>query len=179
MTIVKYDAMSLKELRKYVLSHREDVEAFQRYVDRSKAEENMISLDLSDEQWEEKVKAAIRCSSEAIRWYPSDGKDDPKFSKIENWWRNLAHKTVVISHITGMEIDRETGIWEPIQLNPQKQVIIREFSIEVVSSTAVVKYIDRDGLCHELEAIAIDLELAKNNFFAWLNSLDEVVVFHF
>ena len=179
MTVAKYDAMSLKELRKYVLSHREDVEAFQRYIDRSKAEDNMISLDLSDDQWEEKVKAAIRYSSEAVRWYHSDGKNDPEFSEIVKWWRNLAHKTVVISHITGMEIDRETGIWEPVQLNPQKQVTILESSIEVVSSMAVVKYVDRDGLCHELEAIAIDLDLAKNNFFAWLNSLDEVVVFHF
>ncbi|WP_228054584.1 DUF6887 family protein [Gloeocapsopsis crepidinum] len=37
MTKADFDAMNLDELRRYVLAHREDVNAFYVYVDRSKA----------------------------------------------------------------------------------------------------------------------------------------------
>jgi hypothetical protein len=36
MTLVNYNQMSLDELRRYVLTHREDINAFHIYVDRSK-----------------------------------------------------------------------------------------------------------------------------------------------
>lgn len=39
-----FAAMSRKELRAYLLSHREDEEAFFAYVDRSEAEANWIEL---------------------------------------------------------------------------------------------------------------------------------------
>jgi hypothetical protein len=35
--------MNLDELRRYVLSHREDIDAFEAYIDRSKAEGRMMS----------------------------------------------------------------------------------------------------------------------------------------
>ncbi|MGJ5676571.1 MAG: DUF6887 family protein [Nostochopsis sp.] len=59
MTTTNYDAMSLDELRRYVLSHREDIVAFQAYVDRSKAVGRMISIDLNDNNWEETLTDQI------------------------------------------------------------------------------------------------------------------------
>jgi hypothetical protein len=55
-----YDAMSLDELRRYVLTHREDLEAFHSYIDRSKAQGQMISIDLNSNRWEEDLTARIQ-----------------------------------------------------------------------------------------------------------------------
>lgn len=44
MTSANFAAMELDVLRRYVLAHREDVMAFQAYVDRSKAEGRMMSI---------------------------------------------------------------------------------------------------------------------------------------
>ena len=41
-----FTAMSRKELREYLLTHREDEEAFFAYVDRSEVEANWIELPL-------------------------------------------------------------------------------------------------------------------------------------
>lgn len=60
MTSINYEAMSLDELRQYVLSHREDIAAFHQYVDRSKAAGRMITIDPSDPQWEENLERKIR-----------------------------------------------------------------------------------------------------------------------
>lgn len=59
MTLVNYQAMSLKELRRYILTHREDIAAFHAYVDRSKSEGRMITINPNDENWEAKVQQAI------------------------------------------------------------------------------------------------------------------------
>ncbi len=59
MTLVNYQAMTLKELRRYVLTHREDIAAFHAYVDRSKSEGRMITINPIDENWEAKVQQAI------------------------------------------------------------------------------------------------------------------------
>ena len=59
MTLVNYQAMTLKELRRYVLTHREDIAAFYAYVDRSKSEGKMITINPNDENWEEQFKQAI------------------------------------------------------------------------------------------------------------------------
>lgn len=177
MTVARYDAMSLNELRQYALTHREDVEAFHMYIDRSKSEGQMISLDLSNDQWEEKVKQKIRYSSEAIRWYCSNKEDSSKVSTITKWWRELDKKNVIKHHITGMEIDRTTGIWEPLQINPPVQVLLSEPNIDVGELTAFVKYRDRDGLTNEIEAVAIDLDLVKQNLFVWPTRSAEVFIF--
>ncbi|OUL34698.1 hypothetical protein [Nostoc sp. 106C] len=60
MTTANYDAMGLDELRRYVLTHREDIIAFQVYVDRSQAAGRMISIDMSDIQWEENLSDRIQ-----------------------------------------------------------------------------------------------------------------------
>lgn len=60
MSAANYDAMSLDELRRYVLTHREDVAAFHVYVDRSKATGRMISIDLNDVGWEENLTGRIQ-----------------------------------------------------------------------------------------------------------------------
>jgi hypothetical protein len=63
MTLPNYDAMSLDELRQYVLTHRDDTSAFHRYVDRSQATGRMITIDLDDAQWEAIVDQKIRQAS--------------------------------------------------------------------------------------------------------------------
>ncbi|MDZ7958261.1 MAG: hypothetical protein RMY34_10225 [Aulosira sp. DedQUE10] len=63
MTTANYNAMNLDELRRYVLTHREDIVAFQVYVDRSQAAGRMISIDMSDTQWEENLTERIQAIS--------------------------------------------------------------------------------------------------------------------
>ena len=53
MKSANYDLMSLDELRHYVLTNREDLAAFQVYVDRSKSSGRMISINPKDNRWEE------------------------------------------------------------------------------------------------------------------------------
>lgn len=60
MTAANYDAMSLDELRRYVLTHREDVNAFHTYIERSKATGRMISIDLNNTLWEENLTKQIQ-----------------------------------------------------------------------------------------------------------------------
>lgn len=55
MTLMNYKSMELDELRRYMLRHREDIDAFQTYVDRSKAEERMINIDSEDPQWQREI----------------------------------------------------------------------------------------------------------------------------
>jgi hypothetical protein len=50
MTSASYETMSLDELRQYVLTHRENIQAFHVYIDRSKASGRMIAIDPSDPQ---------------------------------------------------------------------------------------------------------------------------------
>lgn len=60
MTLVNYDTMSLDELRQYVLTHREDIDAFHIYVDRSKAAGRMITINLDDPNWEKALERRIQ-----------------------------------------------------------------------------------------------------------------------
>ena len=53
MTSANYDTMNLNDLCHYVLTNREDLAAFQVYIDRSKASGRMISIDPKDAGWEE------------------------------------------------------------------------------------------------------------------------------
>lgn len=55
-----YDRMSLDELRRYVLTHREDDNAFYAYIERSKASGRMISVDLSSDRAEENLDSYIQ-----------------------------------------------------------------------------------------------------------------------
>ena len=60
MTAANYDAMSLDELRRYVLTHREDDNAFHIYIERSKAAGRMIGVNLNDTLWEENLTKRIQ-----------------------------------------------------------------------------------------------------------------------
>jgi hypothetical protein len=60
MTSTSYETMSLDELRQYVLTHRENIQAFHVYIDRSKASGRMIAIDPSDPQWENNLTPEIR-----------------------------------------------------------------------------------------------------------------------
>jgi hypothetical protein len=55
MTLLNYSVMELDELRRYVLSHREDMAAFQAYIDRSKEDGRMVSVSPRDSNWEEEL----------------------------------------------------------------------------------------------------------------------------
>ena len=177
MTTAKYDEMTLQELRQYILKHREDIEAFHQYVDRSKFEEKMISLDLNNSQWEEKVKAAIRESSDAIRWYCDSPKNNDKVISMTNWWKNLDQKNIIKYHITGIEVDIGIGIWEPTQINPPETLTIKNPDIELNKSTAFLKYQDQDSTEYSIEAVAIDLDLNNQNLFVWSPNSAEVFIF--
>lgn len=60
MIETNYDRMSLDDLRRYVLAHREDDRAFYAYIDRSKATGRMISIDLNNNSWEETLERQIQ-----------------------------------------------------------------------------------------------------------------------
>lgn len=60
MTNANFDAMNLDELRQYVLAHREDVNAFHVYVDRSKASGRMITINPNDPSWEDTLEQRIQ-----------------------------------------------------------------------------------------------------------------------
>ena len=55
MNPINYETLGLDELRRYVLTNREDTQAFYVYIDRSKSKRKMISVDLEDRYWEEKI----------------------------------------------------------------------------------------------------------------------------
>jgi hypothetical protein len=63
MTTANYDAMNIDELRQYVLTHRENLEAFHLYIDRSKASGRMITIDPNNNQWEQDLESRIRQST--------------------------------------------------------------------------------------------------------------------
>lgn len=60
MTDNNYNNMELDDLRKYVLTHREDIQAFQSYIDRSKSSGRMIAVDAATPKWEEALEENIR-----------------------------------------------------------------------------------------------------------------------
>ena len=60
MTSANYETMNLDELRRYVLTHREDLNAFYVYVDRSKAVGRMITINPDDPDWEETLEQRIQ-----------------------------------------------------------------------------------------------------------------------
>ncbi|MCC5634753.1 hypothetical protein LC593_02600 [Nostoc sp. CHAB 5844] len=182
MTVAKYQAMSLNQLRRYVLTHREDIEAFHVYIDRSKSEGRMVSLDMSDENWEEQVKKvikkAIKNSSTAIRWYCDKTVENSiEVQTITQWWSQLDSKNATIYHITGIEIDKEIGIWEPTQLNSPVKLTIIEPSLEIGQFTTLVKYKDKNRVPNQIEAVAIDLDTEKENLFIWPTTSAEVFIF--
>jgi len=60
MTRINYVAMNDQELKHYILTHRDDQEAFYTYIDRRHSRLNKINVKLDDPDWEEKVLAVIQ-----------------------------------------------------------------------------------------------------------------------
>jgi|GEM_PF-1033685 len=177
MTLVNYQAMNLNELRPYVLTHREDIEAFQTYVDRSKSEGRMVSINPSDENWEEKVTEAIRYSKNSIGWYCNNTDNyQSQAQRIAEWCNNLNDKIVTQYHTESI---KHTGIggWKPDKLNQPVKFRIIEPTLEIGQFTTLVKYKNQDHYINQIEAVAIDLDLDKQNLFVWPNTSDGVFVF--
>lgn len=59
MTQVNYAAMSDRELKHYILTHRDDWEAFYAYMDRRHSRSSRTAIAFDDPAWEEKVLSAI------------------------------------------------------------------------------------------------------------------------
>jgi len=60
MTKVNYAAMSDRQLKQYILSHRDDQEAFYAYIDRRHSRPNKLTIQFEDPAWEEKIVSAIQ-----------------------------------------------------------------------------------------------------------------------
>jgi hypothetical protein len=60
MTSHDLHTMNLNKLHQYVLTHREDMAAFQIYVDRSKSAGRMITISPDKTNWEEDLEQKIR-----------------------------------------------------------------------------------------------------------------------
>jgi hypothetical protein len=60
MTTTNFESMNLNELRQYVLTHRENLNAFQIYIDRSKSSGRMITINPGDPNWASTVEQKIQ-----------------------------------------------------------------------------------------------------------------------
>jgi hypothetical protein len=60
MKSINYDTFTLDELRQYVLTHREDTTAFYAYIDRSKTDGRMITVNLEDNHWQDQIAIHIQ-----------------------------------------------------------------------------------------------------------------------
>ena len=59
MSNVNYATMSDRELKRYILTHRDDREAFYAYMDRRHSRPHKVSIKLDDPAWQEKIISAI------------------------------------------------------------------------------------------------------------------------
>jgi hypothetical protein len=60
MTQLNYTTMTDRELKQYILGHREDLVAFQAYMDRRHSRPNRTIIQIDDPDWEQKVLSAMR-----------------------------------------------------------------------------------------------------------------------
>jgi SAM-dependent methyltransferase len=60
MNNVNYAAMSDRELKRYILTHRDDREGFYAYMDRQRSRPRKVTIKLDDPAWEEKIISEIR-----------------------------------------------------------------------------------------------------------------------
>lgn len=176
MTLAKYQGMNRDELRDYVLKHREDTEAFYAYVELSKSEGKMNPIN-PDDDLEEKVSEVVRYSDNSIRWYCDNTEKYKKQSQIiTEWWSNLDNKLVTLYQTDSI---KNTGIagWKPENISQSVKLKISEPSLEIGQFTTLVKYRDEDNTIHQLEAVAIDLDMDKQNLFVWTTTSAEVFIF--
>lgn len=60
MSNINYTAMSDRELKRYILTHRDDREAFYAYMDRRRSRPRKAIVKLDDPAWQEKIISAIQ-----------------------------------------------------------------------------------------------------------------------
>ncbi len=60
MKQVNFEAMNDHELKRYMLTHREDQEAFSAYLDRRHSRSNKTTIKFDDPAWEEKIISVIQ-----------------------------------------------------------------------------------------------------------------------
>ena len=60
MSNVNYTAMSDRELKRYILTHRDDREAFYAYMDRRQSRSRKVTIKPDDPAWEEKLISAMK-----------------------------------------------------------------------------------------------------------------------
>jgi hypothetical protein len=60
MTQINYATMSDAELKHYLVTHKDDQEAFYAYMDRRRLRSNRVSIKFDDPDWEEKILSAIQ-----------------------------------------------------------------------------------------------------------------------
>lgn len=60
MKQVNYAAMNNQELKRYMLAHREDQEAFNAYLDRRHSRSNKTVIEFDDPAWEKKIISVIQ-----------------------------------------------------------------------------------------------------------------------
>lgn len=60
MSNVNYAGMSDRELKRYMLTHRDDREAFYAYMDRRHSRPGKVTIKPDDPAWEEKLTSAIQ-----------------------------------------------------------------------------------------------------------------------
>ena len=60
MKQVNYAAMNDQELKRYMLAHREDKEAFNAYLDRRHSRSNKTTIEFDDPAWEKKIISVIQ-----------------------------------------------------------------------------------------------------------------------
>jgi hypothetical protein len=66
MNNVNYAAMSDRELKRYILTHRDDREAFYAYIDRRHSRPRKVTVQLDDPDWQEKIISAIRVQLKSV-----------------------------------------------------------------------------------------------------------------
>ena len=59
MTTINYAAMTDQELKRYMLEHRDDTQAFYAYMDRRNARAHRDVIAPDDPDWEAKFKAMV------------------------------------------------------------------------------------------------------------------------
>ena len=57
------------------------------------------------------------------------------------------------------------------------QIRISEPNLEIGQSTTLLKYRGQDNSINQIEAVAIDLDIAKQNLFVWPTQAAEVFIF--
>ena len=101
--------------------------------------------------------SSIAYSIQAFRWY--SGNNNPinqqKLTDITNWWTGLNGKNIHQHHVTGIELNKNSGEWKAIQQNTV-QFIICNPQLKYIASQAHVCF--TNDCSRQIEAICIDFD---------------------